>query len=81
MDEARAREVAGRKAVAIARSMSKDARLCVLNWGDRKTPVPDSVWFGRYSGLKRHVAGSATAFQLSPLGQLVRQILQQEERG
>ena len=62
-----------------AREMPKDARLCVLNWGDRKTPIPDSCWFGRYSGIKRHAPGSACMFVLSPLGLAVRTALLSKE--
>jgi hypothetical protein len=56
----------------IARKLPKDARLCILNWGDKKTPVPDSVWFGKFAALKRHAPDSATTFILSPLGLAVR---------
>lgn len=61
-----------REAKAIANSMPKDARSCILNWADGKTPVPDSVWHGCYSHLKRHAAGSANRFVLSPLGLAVQ---------
>ena len=59
----------------VADELPKDARLCVLNWGDRKTPIPDSVWFGKFAGLMHHAPGSATRFVLSPLGLEVRRIL------
>lgn len=63
------------QAKKVARTMPADARRCILNWGDRKTPVPDSVWHGQFSHLKHHAEGSGVMFVLSPLGLAVRDIL------
>lgn len=72
-------EAQRREARALARSMPKDAKACILNWGDGKTPIPDSVWHGRYTGLKWHAPNSATNFVLSPLGLAVRAHLQTQK--
>lgn len=62
---------------AIVRRMPKDAKLCVANWGDRKTPIPDSVWHGEFSHLK--ISTGACSFALSALGREVQALLRESE--
>lgn len=65
---------------AIAGKLTKSERACIANWGDRKTPVPDSIWHGALSHLKR-CGPDGKGFILSPIGLAVKAHLQSQGEG
>jgi hypothetical protein len=54
--------------------LPKNVVCCLLNWGDRKTPIPDSLWHGRFCHLINIIGGFDAV--LTPAGKAMRVALQ-----
>jgi hypothetical protein len=57
--------------------LPKDVARCLLNWGDKKTPIPDSLWHGRYRHFIQIIDGFAVI--LTPEGKAARAALGERE--
>lgn len=53
----------------LASALPKDVARALTTKG---APIPDSLWFGKWSPLREHVPGDAVRWRWSPLGNAVR---------
>jgi len=61
---------------ALVARIPRDVARCLLNWGDKKTPIPDSLWHGRYCHFIQIIGGFDAI--LTPEGKAASAALAQE---
>lgn len=63
--------------------LTKGERRCLLTWGHadptKRAPVPDSIWHGELSWMKRYNPDGSNAFILSDRGIAIRNRIKELE--